>query len=54
MNLEVEGDQYEIELHSVPGNTIMCDLIIGRTLFQTCAKLHVKPDEIRISKSEVM
>jgi len=32
----------------------MCDVIIGRTLFQTRAELHVKPDEVKISRSEVV
>jgi len=54
VNLEVNGDQYGIELHSIPDSMIMCDVIIGKTLFQTCAELHVKPDEIKISRSEAV
>jgi len=54
VNLDIDDDQYEIELHSVPDSMIMCDVILGRTLFQNCAELHVKSDEVRISRSEVV
>lgn len=54
VDLKVDGEVYAIEIHSIPGSAIMCDTVIGRILFQTSAELHVKPDEVRIFRSEAV
>lgn len=50
VDLEVDSETYMVDLYAVPDSAIMCDVIIGRTLFQTFAELHLKPDEIRITR----
>lgn len=48
--LEVDNATYTVEVYSVPDEDIMCDFIIGRSLFQTNAELKISPGVIEINK----
>lgn len=50
VDLSVDGNTYHIDLYSVSDDDILCDLIIGRHLFQTKAELRVGPKLIEISR----
>jgi len=47
--LTVDGESYNVDIHSVPDGTIGYDVILGRTLFQTNAVLRVSPESVTIT-----
>jgi len=48
--LEVDNATYIVEVYSVPDEDLICDFIIGRSLFQTNAELKISPGVIDINK----
>jgi len=48
--LEVDNATYTVDVYSVPDEDIMCDFIIGRSLFQTNAELKISPGVVEINK----
>jgi len=49
IDIEVDSSSYSTEVHSVSNEAIVCDLIIGRTLFQISAELKVGPGHVEIN-----
>lgn len=47
--LAVDGENYQVVIHSVPDGTIGYDIILGRPLFQTNAVLRVGPQSVTIT-----
>jgi hypothetical protein len=47
--LSVNDSTYTVEVYSVPDEDIMCDFILGRSLFQTNAELRIRPGIVEIN-----
>lgn len=48
-DLEVNRSIFTIEVYSVSDKDILCDFIVGRTLFQTSAELKINPGVVEIN-----